>query len=462
MSNGTKPKTRTFSLNLNTANVLTGDNKENYDKFKSFYDNSKININNIISKNESLLNNQDDLINSINSFKINNDNLINNLSQKYGNLKNLFDSSNENKNSFDELNQDYLKIIKSIADIKVNIRGIISNKNNKRSFVYAQFHTLNNDFNKLLQNSFNVIQKINEEFKDTNETLKNLFSTARYNIKKSVINYFNSKIVIQQNSFKGIQIKNENTNLVKFNNLTNMKEILLNIKTYINALKESNSKNILNKNFPTISNEQQSEINNLLTNITNDYNKIKQTLQSKIDHFKNITIQDIENLKKTISTLIIQIKDTIETFTKKDNLIKLNNLSSKINSLQSNINSSKELNQKLQEILNNLTNGLNNSGTGSNPSVNESNNTQEHLPNNNINTGKPVNGIANQTAVEIGNPVKGIANQTAVEIENPTANKKIPVNGVLNNNANLKYKNKPLVKLFNQSNQSNQSKQVNK
>lgn len=342
--------------------------QKNFKEFISFYQEE-------VKKKFYLYNEIKDMI-----FKISNNQ--NSILENYGTLKKIFvDFNNINKNISD-LNNDFDNELKRITDIKIEIGDYFTSKNKNNNKSISALSEVNSNYKKFIAYCYETKKKLDNNFnKISLNQFNEILADARYDLKKSVIDYFTNKIVIQQNSFKKIQIKNENTNSVNLEKLLNMKKILLNIKNYKDNLTNSLSKNNLNKNYPLISNQEKDELNNLIKNIGTDYNNIENELNDKINQFKLTTQSDIQNLQAKISSLILELKTGLSTFTSKHNLTTFNDLT---NTLSNSMN--KELNKKLTTMLGNINKELiinpnieNKIGTKINGINNNNNNELEYV-----------------------------------------------------------------------------------
>ena len=264
----------------NNEGNINGRYTKSYNNFKSHYDTDLKLTNDLISSMVIILKNNN-----------NNENII----EKYKILKNF----KEKKKSIDD------NISKSKESVLKNLQEMNLKPENNVKKMYQIYSDLENKF----------ATDFNTKYDELNTQ-----------IKKALILFYSiqiNKIIISNNSFKGID--SETTNKGKVEILIGIKEKL----DQLDIILKNYSKSIENMNIDPKNQNLIVYQNNIQKNI----NDLSEKLNACIENIRNVTTDHIRKLKKSVSDLIDEIKQIISNFSTIHNYYNVQYSLSKLNTL---------------------------------------------------------------------------------------------------------------------------------
>ena len=361
---------------------LEKNSKDNRKKIESMIS-GEIEIKNNISKNESNLNKEDNIIQNLNQFNETKN------KEKYNDFENIINEyNNKQDNSFDSKDNNLL-----IRELENRIFNLENEFKDLKSFipVYEKSHTLNdildehkisindmkeniNEINNNIGNMKENMEKINlklgdfsiyDIFKDTN--ISGDIDAAKLLIKaleKKVFDKFKfEEDKIKKDEEDLLKFKNDLTNLknssnFEARNLSYLKEQILKIPKDIEVIRANLSERIMkNKEYidkvKDKSNTNNKEINININTIKKEIKNLEEKINNKLEELeKNMKKESEEENPSTDRNMVKN--EEFQNF-KEAILKKCNSLEKKYNSLISN-NKLEELDEKIYKLQNELQN----------------------------------------------------------------------------------------------------------
>lgn len=297
-------KNNLLIFDINSSNDI-------FNKYKNIIEDKKIQYDNIIKNNDTLISNIKNKINENINKKQEIDNNIQNIQKKYQITGQETELKNLNRKT---------KIRKFIGEYK-DLIDIIGQNN-------AKYNKLLSLTNKLLD--------------DINSNKENLFKELINKIYENIFTYYSNKI----------NTNSESINITKLNNLNNKNKINLLIE-YLDKIKAIKSffdtfKNNVTKFKNNV--ENNSNIGSKIKEIQDKLDNLENAVNDYINNYKSKKNANIDNLKENIKKLHNEIIECIEKLISSENINKIKDLYSILNEFKN----SGFFNKESYEKINNL------------------------------------------------------------------------------------------------------------